>query len=136
MKTGLVENQPYAESMGRKPNKDRPPQGAHILKLRMAAGLTQGELADMLGETQSNIAFWEKSDKPPRSDVLQKMADSLGVTVEDLLRPQKAMPKQRGGPIGKLQLAFDEASKLPRAQQEKIVEILQTVIHGIHGSGG
>lgn len=39
----------------------------------------------MLGVSQSNIAFWEQSDKPPRSDLLPKMADTLGVTVAELL---------------------------------------------------
>ena len=29
--------------------------------------------------------FWERSEKPPRSEVLPKMAEALGVSVEDLL---------------------------------------------------
>jgi transcriptional regulator with XRE-family HTH domain len=38
-----------------------------------------------LGVPQANIAFWERSEKPSRSEVLPKMAEALGVSVEDLL---------------------------------------------------
>lgn len=43
------------------------------------------ELAEMLEVPQSNVAFWEQSEKPPRSDLLPKMADILGVEIVDSL---------------------------------------------------
>lgn len=119
-----IENRPYNEAMPRKPTHQRPAQGEHLFKLRVAAGLTQVELAKMVGETHSNIAFWEKADKPPRSDVLPRLAEALGVSVEEILRPHMGMPRHRGGPVGKLRRAFEIASALPRSQQEKIVEIV------------
>ncbi len=45
-----------------------------MLALRKAAGLTQIELAKFLKVPQANIAFWEWSDKPPRSDLFPAMA--------------------------------------------------------------
>ena len=48
-------------------------------------GLEPYELAAYVGVPQANIAFWERSEKPPRSEVLPKMAEALGVSVEDLL---------------------------------------------------
>lgn len=120
----------YDERMSRASNRQRPLQGEHIYRLRLDAGLTQAELAKLIGENQQNVAFWERSEKPPRSDVLPKMAKVLGVSVEDLLRPQEA-PRRRGGPAGKLQLLFEEASALPRSQQERVVQLLQTFIHGL-----
>ncbi|HET6280760.1 MAG TPA: helix-turn-helix transcriptional regulator [Polyangia bacterium] len=65
--------------------KTRSDQGAHLADLRRAAGLTHVELAKLVGETQQNITFWEHTDKPPRSDVLPKLAKILGVSVEQLL---------------------------------------------------
>jgi transcriptional regulator with XRE-family HTH domain len=41
--------------------------------------------AQLIGESQQNVAFWEQSETPPRSDVLPKMAKVLGVRVEALL---------------------------------------------------
>jgi len=120
--------------MGRRPNNDdRPAQGAHLLKLRLAAGLTQAELAAMVEDTKSNIAFWEKSEKPPRSDVLPKLAEVLGVSVDQLLRPH-AKPRQQAGPVGRLQRVFYLAAELPRSQQDKVVDVLESLIRGMHGA--
>lgn len=80
-----------------------------------------------MGVLQANIAFWERSEKPPRSEVLPKMAEALGVTVEDLLivgdeKPLKRKAaKSNGRPAGKVREVFDRVSKLPRRQQEHIV---------------
>jgi hypothetical protein len=65
--------------------------------------------------------------KPPRSDVLPKMAEALGVSVEDLLivetgkTASRKAAKSNGRPAGKVCEVFDRVSKLPRRQQEHIV---------------
>lgn len=112
--------------MPRQSTKARPPQGRRLAELRKAAGLSQYELARYVGVPQPNIAFWEQSEKPPRSDVLPKMAEALGVTVEDLLIVDSPSAKARAGknngrPAGKVREVFDRVSKLPRRQQEHIV---------------
>ena len=106
----------------------RPKQGQRLLRLRQAAGLTQEDLADLIGESQSNIAFWEQSEKPPRSDILPKMAEALGVRLEDLL-DTNSRPARKGGPTGKVQKVFEEVSKLPRRQQEKIIEFVSAFVN-------
>lgn len=100
-----------------------------MLAFRKAAGLTQAELADAVGETQVNISFWERSEKPPRSDVLPKLAAALGVAVNDLLgitsAKAKTPPLQAPpGPASQVQKAFDEVRKLPRRQQQKILDVV------------
>jgi len=76
---------------------------------------------------QANLAFWERSEKPPRSEVLPKMTEALGVNVEDLLilgdgKPlRKKAIKTNGRPAGRVREVFDRVSKLPRRQQEHIV---------------
>jgi transcriptional regulator with XRE-family HTH domain len=125
------ENAPYSWAMARKPRKPRPAQGARLAALRQQAGLTQAELGRLVGEKQQIIAFWEQSDKPPRSDVLPKLARVLGVPVEALLSPSAPVPSllpRKGGPVGKVRKLFDEVSKLPRRQQDKIVEFLAPIV--------
>lgn len=100
--------------------------GNRLAELRKAADLSQYELARYVAVPQPNIAFWEQSQKPPRSDVLPKMAEALGVTVEDLLIVDSPSAKARaaksnGRPAGKVREVFDRVSKLPRRQQEHIV---------------
>lgn len=129
---GLSKIRPYTRGVSRRPSPSRgprPKQGARLLALREAAGLTQLELAKALNVPQANIAFWEWSEKPPRGEVLPAMAKALGCRVDDLLidveRPRGA---KRAGPVGKLQRAFEDASRLPRSKQDLVVQFVATLI--------
>lgn len=95
--------------------------------MRKAAALSQAELARLTGEPQQNVALWEQSDKPPRSDAIPKLARALGVRVEDLFA-DKTNPPRRSGPVGKVRKLFDDVSKLPRRQQDKIIEFLAPIV--------
>lgn len=55
-----------------------------IKELREKAGLTQAQLAEKLGASQSAVALWETGARMPRSDKLPKLAEVLGCTVADL----------------------------------------------------
>ena len=103
--------------------------GQHLALLRKQVGLSQRQLALKLGVPQSNIAFWEHSDKPPRSELLPILANLLGVSVDVLLYPHSSSSiKKLSGPTGKLRKVFDQASNLPRHQQLKIVEVVSLFI--------
>ncbi len=99
-----------------------------MLALRKAAALTQIELADALAVPQANIAFWEWSDKPPRSDLLPRMAKLFGVALEDLIVTDGRTLAKRSGPVGEVQRVFEEVRKLPRSQQRKIVETVSALV--------
>ncbi len=126
--TETAENRPYACRMPRKLSKPRPAQGARLAGLRAAAGLSQAELAKLVGETQRNIAYWEQSDKPPRSDVIPKLARVLNVRVETLLSPDAEIDARPRGPVGRVRKAFDDVSQLPRRQQDKIIDIVEAFV--------
>ena len=117
----------YPGDVPRKLSKPRPRQGARLAALRRAAGLTQAELADLIGDVQPNIAYWEASEKPPRSDVLPKLAKVLGVSVEDLLSADLLTEPKRG-PVGRMQKVFADVSQLPRRQQAKIIELVEALV--------
>ena len=113
----------FSGRIGRPTQRERPPYGQHLAALREFAGLTQVQLAGKLGVLQSNIAFWERSEKPPRGDVLVPLASALGVSVDGLLGTQT--PKtRRPAAKGRLQEVFEATGRLPRRQQEKIIEVI------------
>ena len=92
------------------------------------------ELARQIGEQPSNINYWETSGNLPRSDVLIPMAKVLGVTVEELLGQPK--PRRVVAPSGRARLAFDAVSKLPKRQQQKIVDVVEAfVAQNSNGNG-
>jgi transcriptional regulator with XRE-family HTH domain len=109
-------------------------RGHRLKQLRQAAGLSIRELARQLGQDHSNIRYWERTGNLPRSNILMPMAAALGVTVEQLLGEDK--PTRVLSPAGRMRQLFDQASKLPRGKQEKIVAILEPFIRMHAGNEG
>lgn len=52
--------------------------------LRAEHNLTQRELAEALGTTQTNISNWEIGRSTPRPPMMQKIADYFGVDKDDI----------------------------------------------------
>ena len=110
---------------------------SNLRRLREAAGLSVRELAKQIGESHTNVSYWERSGQIPRSDVLAPMAKVLGVTVHDLLGEPK--PGRAVTPGGKLGQVFGQVAKLPRRQQQKVIEMAEgfLVLHkSANGNGG
>lgn len=60
--------------------------GNRIRTLREGQGLTQGQLAAMIGnDTKQYISALEKGDKNVTIDVLCRIAEALGANVSDLI---------------------------------------------------
>ena len=57
----------------------------NIKQARLIAGLTQSELADMIGVSRVSVWKWEKDIVFPRPRRLKPVADALNTTVEKLL---------------------------------------------------
>lgn len=107
-------------------SRERPPMAQRLMELRLAAKLTQAELARAVGVNVSNIAFWETKGTPPRGEVLPALAKALGVSVDEILGV--APPKPKPAAKGRLQLAFDAAAQLPRRQQAKVAEFVEAFV--------
>lgn len=57
--------------------------GKKILELRTQKKLTQKQLSDMCGFSQSALNLWENDKRKPKIEALQKIADVLGVSVSE-----------------------------------------------------
>jgi transcriptional regulator with XRE-family HTH domain len=101
---------------------------SRLRTLREAAGLTVRELARQIDEQHTNVLYWETSGNLPRSNVLVPMAKALGVTVEELLgQPRSKKVLAPGGRLGRV---VETISRLPRRQQDKIVDVIETFVAG------
>jgi SOS-response transcriptional repressor LexA len=75
-----------------------------IKGLRLRRGLSQADLAEMLGVSAGAIANWESRLNPPSNSTLGKLADKLGVSVGFLLgesgleQPKPSALREHGGP--------------------------------------
>jgi len=59
-----------------------------VSERRTELGLSQRELAQLVGTTQSAIARLERGGRPPRIDTLLKIADALECELVVELRPR------------------------------------------------
>ena len=58
--------------------------GNFLYALRTEKGLSQVQLGDMLGVTNKAVSKWENGSAKPNTVLIPKLAEILGVTVEEL----------------------------------------------------
>lgn len=57
----------------------------NLKEARQLKGITQEQLAKMLGITQGAVAQWENGLTHPSFEMLPKVAEALGLTVDELI---------------------------------------------------
>jgi len=110
---------------GRPSTRPRSAFGQRLYEAREAAGLTQTQVAEKLGITQTAYALWERRDMALRPEQIQAAAKILNVSVEHLFGVEVA---KQNGPVGKVRQTFEEVSQLPRRQQQHIIRVVDALI--------
>lgn len=59
--------------------------GNNIRKYREQSGLTQKQLAEILGLNNSRISNWEQGANNPPADMIAKLCETLNVSASELL---------------------------------------------------
>jgi transcriptional regulator with XRE-family HTH domain len=102
---------------------------------REAADLTQAQVADKMGVTQTAYGVWERYPVALRPDQIEELARLLNVTVEYLCGRDQV--KARGkGPVGKARKVFEEVSQLSRSRQQRIVSVVEDMFAAAQSSSG
>lgn len=102
--------------------------GQRIANARKAQGITQVQLAKMLGVSQQTIAHYEGGRLRLVASIIPAIAQAVGTTVMDLMGETTTPEiKSKRGPKSKLELQMEEISKLPRSKQKFISEMLEAV---------
>jgi transcriptional regulator with XRE-family HTH domain len=73
---------------------------AQVSEQRAARDLSQKELAELCGTTQSAIARLESGGRPPKIDTLLRIAAALDCELEVRLRPRTKTKGERHGNQG------------------------------------
>lgn len=111
---------------GRPTQRKRSEIGERIAQAREQAGLSQYELAEKLGVTQSTVAGWERKVTTIRTDTLIKLSVVLMTSTDQLLGLK---PPKEKGPKGRFKSIFEDMSSLPRRQQEYILPYLEDMLN-------
>ena len=104
---------------------ERDDLGARIATARKAAGLSQREVAEMLGVPARTFSYYESADGDLPSSLLVTLADALGVDVHELLGVDGS---RKSGPKGHLQERVEVVRGMPRKDQQYVIKFLDQVI--------
>jgi transcriptional regulator with XRE-family HTH domain len=109
--------------------------GRRLAQLRQDAGLTQQAVADHLGIAQQTLAHYEVGRLRLPVALVPKLADLFDVPTDVLLGVSAPAGKSSGkrGPTPKLQRQLERVSRLPKAQQQVILAMLDGVLLQQHG---
>lgn len=66
--------------------------GQRIVRLREGRGLTRADLAQLLGVDRSRLGKWETGSHAPLLGLLTGLAETLGVTLDELLTGRAPAP--------------------------------------------
>ncbi|MCI6998050.1 MAG: helix-turn-helix domain-containing protein [Eubacterium sp.] len=58
--------------------------GENIQRLRIKANLTQSQLADYIGVSQSAVYYWEKGKREPNTETILKLLNIFHITLDEL----------------------------------------------------
>jgi transcriptional regulator with XRE-family HTH domain len=115
-----------------------PEFGRRLAKLRKEAGLTQFQLAELLGTTQSLVSRYEKGQRRMYDDMLAATAKALQVTPNDILGigPCKPIKTDDSSLTRRLVLQMKQIEALPRRAQEKVMASLELALDGARSKIG
>jgi transcriptional regulator with XRE-family HTH domain len=125
----IHENRVYdvAVRTGRPTTQKRSPFGQRLYEARSNAGISQAQVAEVLGVSQSGYAAWERGRSSPSPEQIEQIATLLKISITSFFFNEKS---KRGGPKGKAQVLFEEVSKLPRHQQKHILGTVEIMLAG------
>ncbi len=101
--------------------------GARITKLRKEQGLSQQSVADTLGLAQQSYAHYEVGRVRMPVWMLPQIAQLFGVSADELIGVHKNGTGKRG-PAPQLQQKIERLTRLPKAKQKVVMEMLDGVL--------
>jgi len=127
----IPENVPYTGGMpgGRPTTRKAPPFGSRLAAVRTAHGMSQAEFAERVGLSREMVAYYERRAKNPTADFVQKAAEVLGVSADELLGVQPIQQdRNKPGPASKLDQRVEKVKELPRSEQLYVIKFLDQVL--------
>ena len=119
---------------GRPPSREAPVFGQKLAALRKQRGLTQAELAEMLGVRQQTVTTYERRTENPSLELIQRLAMFFQVhpseLVDDATVPE---PKRKTGKKSALDEAIEHARKLPSQKQRIVASLIEAYVRAEAG---
>jgi transcriptional regulator with XRE-family HTH domain len=103
--------------------------GKRMAQLRNDRSMSQQELADVLGIAQQTLGNYETGRSRLPASLLPALTDVFGVSLEMLLgQGERTTRNGKRGPTPKLQQQLEQVSRLPKAKQMAIAQVLDSML--------
>jgi transcriptional regulator with XRE-family HTH domain len=101
--------------------------GERLARLRRERGITQEELAEMLGVSQPVVSDYERGELRLHGELILQLNQILGVSADELLGLQ---PTKTEGAVKNRRLArrLQQIEKLPRRDQQAILRTIDAFL--------
>ena len=102
--------------------------GERLVALRKAAGFTQQELAQEIGVSRRMIAYYEGETQHPPTTILPRMAQALGVSVDELLNGNGRRETPPPSMSIRLQRKLQQLERLGAKERRQAMQLLDMFI--------
>ena len=106
--------------------------GRRLTQIRQHRGLTQGQLADLIGSTQRVISYYETVAESAPGPIIAQLCKALEVSADDLLGlkpPRKTKTVEKEDPETKrLWKKFQQVRTLPEKDQRAVIRLINSLV--------
>lgn len=103
--------------------------GKRLAAFRKAAGFTQEELSNEIGVSRRMIAYYEGETQHPPTTILPRLAQALGVSVDELLNGEQQRKTVPTRPMSnRLQRKLQQLDKLGVKEKRQALQLLDMFI--------
>ena len=122
-----------ALTLGSMPRKVRAASefGERLAELRAERGITQGQLAEMIGSSQRAVSHYETVAEYPPTPVVVEIAQVLKVSSDELLGlkpPPKAARAKEDPETKRLWKKFQQVMTLPEKDRRAVIRLVNSLV--------
>lgn len=102
--------------------------GERLAQLRKAAGYTQQQLADEIGASRRQVAYYEGETEHPPASLLIALAQALNVTTDELLGMHAGRSRKMPTVSTRLERRIKLIERMPPKPKQQLLGIIDTFI--------
>lgn len=102
--------------------------GERLVALRKAAGYTQQQLAEEIGASRRQVAYYEGESEHPPASLLVALAQALNVSTDELLGVQSGRSKKAFTVSTRLERRVKQIERMPPKPKQQLLGIIDTFI--------
>jgi len=104
--------------------------GERLAELRAERGITQIQLAEMIGSSQRAVSHYETVAEYPPTNVVVQIAEILKVSTDELLgvKPPKKTTKAEDPETRRLWKKFQQVMTLPEKDRRAVIRLVNSLV--------